>query len=243
MGMTAPTSHIARAEAILLACGRHSELSVGEICQETGIPQSSAYRILTSLVDTGLLQKTQHSRYGAGPVTVQLAERYKENALIKTHIGLELSSLSDQTGEMAAYMVVNGKEAVCIQTAESKWSLRCSYTIGASQPLIKGATATMLLSMQSDEFIDSVIDFYDLSPAHAQQLRADITQARDDGYAVSQGALDPGIWGASAPVVSDEGNLFGVITVMAPVARTQNKQSQIIRQVRTAAHHMSGGRR
>ncbi len=220
---------------------REPELSVKELAQRTQIPASSVYRILRELLASGLAQRTAASRYGAGPVTVQLAARYRETALETSSVTPQLRVLAEQTGELAAFMVVHGTEAVCVETAETRRALRCSFSVGASQPLLRGATATALLSRMEESAREHVFDTYRLQQHERETITAAAMHARATGYAVSAGVLDEGIWGASAPVLDSDGALLGTVTLMAPTARASHRAAHLTQLACRTAGMLSGG--
>ena len=55
------------------------------------------------------------------------------------------------------------------------------------------------------------------------------------------GALDSGVWGASAPVIDADGALVGAVTVMAPEARVLARKPRFERLVTLTAVQLSGG--
>ena len=54
--------------AILSAFADQHEISNAEVARLTGMPASTAYRLLRELVVGGLLERTVHGQYRAGPL-------------------------------------------------------------------------------------------------------------------------------------------------------------------------------
>ncbi|WP_342592813.1 IclR family transcriptional regulator [Paeniglutamicibacter kerguelensis] len=230
-----------RALRILGALAKVPQASAKELADSTQIPVSTVYRMLTSLVSSGFAQKTSTKHYGAGPIAVQLSERYRDTTLTTGSVTPYLRQLAQDSGEFVAFMVAHGTEAVCVEAVDSRHMLRCCYTVGASQPLLRGATATALLSRMPRDSRHRVFDHYRVSDETRTAIEQACTQAVADGYAVSYGELDAGIWGVSAPVVDGAGGLSGVVTLMAPAERSAYRSSQLIRLVRRTADFLSGG--
>lgn len=226
---------------ILVALAKVPQATAKELSESTQIPVSSIYRLLTPLVASGFVQKTSARHYSAGPIAVQLSERYRDTTLTTGSVTPQLRQLAQDSGELAAFMVVHGTEAVCVEAVESKHTLRCSYTVGASQPLLRGATATALLSRMPVSSRHAVFEHYRVPSAQRAGIERACAKALADGYAVSTGELDSGIWGASAPVVDDAGVLGGVVTLMAPVERSAHRGPQLIKLIRRTAGALSGG--
>lgn len=235
------TVSVTRILSILSHLASVPDASVEDLAAQTGTPLSSVYRLLNPAVESGLVQKTAVGRYGAGPAAVQMAEQYREETLGRGLITQTLTQLSQDTGEMAAFMVARGTEALCVDSVESRNTLRCSFSVGAAQPLLRGATAIALLSHSSVERRSTIFQRYDLSDREIAVVERSCEQARHQGFAVSTGALDMGVWGASAPVTSPDGSLRGAVTLMAPANRISHRQQQYVRRVQETAMNLSGG--
>lgn len=228
---------------ILGSLAKVPQATVKELAESTRIPVSTVYRLLTPLVAAGFAQKTSARHFGAGPIAVQLSERYRDTTLTTGSVTPYLRQLAQDSGELAAFMVIHGTEAVCVEAVESRHTLRCSYTVGASQPLLHGATATALLSRMPSASRRAVFDHYAVPAGQRASLELACSKAMADGYAVSAGELDAGIWGVSAPVVDGTGTLGGVVTLMAPVERSAHRSTELIGLVRRTAGALSGGTR
>lgn len=232
---------VPRTLSILRQLSRSPDLSVLEIAQQTGIPESTVYRILAETNLAGFTRRVGVGRYSAGPASIPFAQRYRDHALDQTAIAAQLDRLVEQSGELAAFLVPYGNEALCVETVETHRTLRCSFSTGATQPMLYGATATALLSRLPQAQRQQVYRHYALDDAAIQRIEGSCRQALTDGYATSVGALDPGVWGVSAPVTDAAGALIGTVTIMAPESRTQGRTTRLIDLVRTTSAELSGG--
>jgi Transcriptional regulator len=228
---------------ILSSLAKSPQATAKELAESTQIPVSTVYRLLAPLVASGFAQKTSSRHFGAGPIAVQLSERYRDTTLTTGSVTPYLRQLAQDSGELAAFMVAHGSEAVCVEAVESRHTLRCSYTVGASQPLLLGATATALLSRMPMDSRSAVFDHHRIPAAQRERLEQECATALADGYATSIGELDVGIWGVSAPVMDGAGTLDGVVTLMAPVERSAHRRAELIGLVRRTADSLSGGTR
>ncbi|MEE2037613.1 IclR family transcriptional regulator [Nocardiopsis sp. CT-R113] len=226
--------------SVLMVFAETEHATASEVSDATGIPVSTVYRMLDRLSATGFVQRVGTS-YGAGPVAVRFAEKYRNGALERTAIGPRLERLSHESGELAAFMVPVGTEALCVDAVEGARVLRCCYTRGAVRPLLRGATAEALLAHLPESRRQEVYAAYRLPAARVRALESEHPRVREQGVAVSESALDEGVWGASAPVLGGSGSLNGVVTVMAPAAVTERRRPYYVRLVKEAARDLSGG--
>ncbi len=234
-------SQTARVLWILSALAKVPQASVRELSTETGIPVSSVYRLLDHLVFSGFVHKTSSGHYGAGAAAVQLAERYWDSSLDSGTVTPYLRQLAQDTGELAAFIVAHGAESVCVESIDSSQLLRCSYTVGTTQPLTLGASATMLLAYMSAEQRAAVLDFHEVDDATRQYVNSACATARASGYAVSLSQVEEGVWTVSAPVTDIDGDVQGVVSLMAPAHRSLERQAELIQQTCKTALSLSGG--
>lgn len=232
-----------RTLSVLGALAKVPQATVKELSETTRIPVSTVYRLLVPLTASGFVHKTTARHYGAGPIAIQLSERYRDATLTTGSVTPLLRQLAQDTGELAAFMVTHGTEAVCVDAVESKHTLRCSYTVGASQPLLRGATATALLSQLTAKRRTEIFDYYDVRREERVERESACERALSVGYAVSLGELDDGIWGASSAVIDGAGMLSGAVTLMAPAHRSAHRSQQLVGSVRRIAETLSGGMR
>ncbi|MGN7250428.1 IclR family transcriptional regulator [Arthrobacter sp. SAFR-014] len=230
------------AMSILLLFARHRTLSSEQISGLLRIPASTVYRHLQTLLQAGFVVENQLiGRYSAGPEVVRLANNYREEALAQGEVRHRLEQLSQDTGELAAYLVQSSDEVLCVESVESAHILSCSYAAGRSRPLLNGASARAILAFLPDEEKDDLLARHFLRPDEGLALRSDLETIRERGFATSSGALAPGVWGASAPVFDDGGRLAGVVTTMVPLERaaTDEAHAGFISSTRQAAADLS----
>ncbi|MCO4272941.1 IclR family transcriptional regulator [Pseudarthrobacter sp. HLT3-5] len=230
------------AMSILLLFARHRSLSSWHISGLLRLPTSIVERHLQTLLQAGFVVESQaYGRYSAGPEVVRLAENYREEALAQGVVKQRLEQLSRETGELAAFLVQSSGEALCVESVESEHILSCSYAAGRSRPLLQGASARAILASLPEEEGDAILAGHFLGREDEATIRADLASIRERGYATSSGALAPGIWGVSAPVLNEGGSLAGVVTSMVPLERsgTNDARAQFIYSTCEAALDLS----
>ena len=214
-------------------------LAARDLSVALDLPQSTLYRHLHCLTHWGLVQPVGNSgRYSAGPMGLQLAMSFQQHDTLAVQALPELQRLARSSNETAALMVATGQQVICIAMIESQQALRCSFSPGKGQPLVRGASALSLLAFMPAEQAQSTFDA--LVPAAEQPaLQASLQAIRLQGYAISDSAIDPGIWGVSAPVLVSGKKLLGTLTLMAPSARVRDCKDALIEKTRKAARTVS----
>lgn len=230
-----------RVLGLLGAMAERPSWSVKELAAACRTPESSTYRLLGELVAAGWAHKIAPGRYGAGPLSVKLAAQFRGSPLVAGPLTSLLAQHSEDTGEMAAYMVISGSEALCVAAVESRNTLRCSFSVGAAQPLVRGATALALLSTLDDLERDRVLSEQGVGGLSAEAIAERCRAVRETGFATSLGALDPGVWGVSVPVAQPLDGRHGALTLMAPRERVHRREAELIRSTMRLAAHLGDG--
>lgn len=211
-------------------------MTVNELMQATGLPQSTTYRQLLSLRRWGLVQPGELG-YAPGPIGLQLGRGFDDASPLVQLARPDMQWLVQQTGESAGLVVAVNDSAICLEMVESPQALRCSFEKGRSVLLRRGASAKCLLAYQSDGQCPSWLQTHqrtgDAETHDATQAELDAIRRR--GYACTVGEVDKDVWGASAPLFGSQNKVVGALTLMAPAVRVQERESLLIQQVVIAA--------
>ncbi len=225
--------------ATLARLGRGA--SIAELIELTGLAQSTLYRQLALLRRWGFVIGRQ-KEFSPGPLCVPLAWGFDQTSFLTSAAHDKMEEMSVASGESIGLMVAVGQQIICLDMVESHHPLRCSFVKGRVLPLYRGATAKALLAFMHPGQRQAALKHLQTGqPLDASALAA-FAQQLDDirvaGYAASNGEVDTGIWGASAPLYQTRGaDAVAVITLMAPSTRAQGQEKRLIDMtVRGAAH-------
>lgn len=203
----------------------------------TGLPSSTLYRHLAVLRRWGFVEASEREGcYEPGPMSLQLAWGGQSSQLVKI-AHAELEALVAQTGESAGLMVAVNGHVVCLDMVESPQSLRCSFCKGSAIPMLNGASAKAQLAfLPARERAEIVRQHLGAEPlaAHAA-LEQELQAIRVQGYAVSEGEVDWGVWGVSVPILSRSDRLLGGLSLMAPSVRVAERHKPLIQTTVAAA--------
>lgn len=214
---------------VLSIIARHGKpVTVKQLREATGLPQSTLYRHLLPLKKWGLVQE-QDNLYAPGPLSVQLAWGFDHTSYLVGNARAEMEKLAAKCGESVGLMVAVNNQVMCLDMVESQQSLRCSFSKGRSHPLLRGASAKSLLAHLPALTADAVIAASLPDQAREEQcLRDELAQIRAQGYAVSEGEVDMGVWGVGAPIFDKSHQLVGAISLMSPAIRAEGRQQVLI---------------
>ncbi|MDT7728811.1 MAG: hypothetical protein QOI21_5387 [Actinomycetota bacterium] len=184
---------------VLKAVAAHPQgLGVTEIARVVGIHRTVAYRLLGTLTQHSLvsLGKDGHYRLGPGVVELSMSLRSDLRSVARPH----LRDLAEATGATAHLTILDGQDAVSIAVVEpGNVGVHVAYRVGFRHPVTVGAAGLAILLGRSPQ------------PGE----RAEVTAGRGRGFAASQGELQSGAWGLSAPVTGVDGEPVASVGVIA----------------------------
>lgn len=241
--MTAPTDAPAHNDRALLVLSVLAQskvaLTAAELVQASGLSQSTLYRQIATLRRWGFVMESE-GRYSPGPVSVQLASGFDGNSDLVMAARAAMRALAQQSHESVALVTAVNDRVVCLEMIDSEQSLRCSFDRGRSVPARDGASAKCLLAHMPPDQRDAILAaIADESPQRSAERAAELDAIRAAGHAVTQGEVDAGVWGASAPVLGPARRLRGAITLMAPLSRVEGMEAALLHMTVVTAARIS----
>ncbi|WP_397539343.1 IclR family transcriptional regulator [Rummeliibacillus pycnus] len=205
------------------------QLSLTELHKKTGIAISSLQRFLTTLVCEGFLHKDERTKqYQLGLSLLFLGRLVEEESSLLTVAKPILSKLNESTGESVSLNVIDGNERRCILNFESTFTLSTKTYVGDSSPLYAGASSKSLLAFLPIEEFEQYLEEVDLieitenTIISKEQLRMNLLEIRQQGYAISNSERVKGAFSVSAPIRLADGRPVASITIVIPVVRNDD---------------------
>ena len=228
---------------VLASLAHHGRpMSVKELVAHTGLAQSTLYRQIAMLKRWGFVSEDA-GRYAPGPVSLQLALSFDLGSHLVEASREAMQRLARFSQESVGLVVAVKDQAVCLDMVESSQSLRCSFEKGRAVPLKAGASAKSLLAFMGERRRSDILDHaYAGDAAGRAAADTQLERIRVDGYVVSDGEVDSGVWGVSAPVLHRSTRASpdaATITLMAPSTRAIGREAQLIDATRRAAREIS----
>ncbi len=211
---------------MLLFSEDHSTLDVSTITKSLNIPASTVYRYLKTFKEEGLIEEdSQPGLYRLGVKVVELAQvARKQMGIIDLSLPT-MESLSARTRETIVLAGIRGHRAVCIERIEGRQNLRVSYERGSSQYLHAGASAKVIMAYLNPVEKRSILNEIGLPEltentiTEPQKLEAEFEKIKEDGFAISDGEVDPGVRAIAAPIFDENDKVIGSISIVGPTER------------------------
>lgn len=167
-------------EALYLVAARPGQLGVAHLGSDLGIPRANAYRLVVTLESHGLLRRSDDGLLWLGGSVSYLAAAFWPGFL--EQVRPVLQTLAEAASATAFVSIAERDDCIVVATAEPSGPiLRVGYRVGSRHPLRKGAAGLAILAGRAPSDADD----------------SDVLNARDTGYSVTRGQLQPGAVGVA----------------------------------------------
>jgi DNA-binding IclR family transcriptional regulator len=198
---------------------------VTEVSRELDIHKSTAYRLLTTLRDRGLVEQDAASeKYRLGFGLVLLARTVSADLDILRCAKPLCERLSERTGETVTVAVLEGDDAVVIHQSLSRASALSVDWTGRHTPLHATAAGKIFLVYMPEDQLLRILEgplerFTENTIVDPASLREHVSWIPDEGYAYTVEELETGLSAVGAPLRSAEGAVVGAVSVSGPAFR------------------------
>jgi len=224
---------------VLATLARHdAPLSIASLAERTGLAQSTLYRQIALLKRWGFVSE-HGGEYGPGPLCVQLAWGFDQSSFLVQESQADMARLAAESGETVGLLVAMKDQAVCLDMIESQHPLRCSFVKGRGLPLVRGASARSLMAFMAAPRRQAILADLQAAGTDITDLNASLDAIRNAGYVVTDGEVDAGVWGVSAPIFQRPHMAVASITVMAPSTRAVQRTDVLTELTVAAAKRIS----
>ncbi|MBC8749815.1 MULTISPECIES: IclR family transcriptional regulator domain-containing protein [Paraburkholderia] len=201
-------------------------LSNADLLESAGLPKTTLYRILATLIEHGLLRRdATHRVYRLGFRYLELVRNSYLMPDLVAAATPELRTLRDLTGETTYLAALDGSEVISLERCDGAHSQRSAAALGRSKPIYCTGQGKAILSCMPRDERDTLlrgVTMTALTPRtitdrRRLQVELRITAAR--GYAIDDEEIVPGVRCVAAPIVDNEGRVRGALSVAGPAFR------------------------
>jgi len=201
-------------------------MTLRQVVEETGFPKTTAFRILSSLVEHRFCEFDKDAQtYSLGFELLRLADIRRRQTDVHSVAIPVMRELRDAIEETVVLSVRSGENRVHIDVIEGLHPMRRTADLGVSAPLHAGAASKVLLSGLSDDEIEAYLKtapltrFQKNTITDKKLLWKEIQAIRTRGYAESKGELISGGRAVAAPIRDFAGRTVAVLDVLTPEQR------------------------
>lgn len=224
----------------------HREWTLGQIADQIGVPRSSAHALLSSIVETGLLEVCGRARYRIGWRVIQLSEAHRRSRDLALVAEPYLRDLALAQGEIAHLAVLERTRVTYVCRAPGRHRVGVTVPpVGVAFDAHGSAVGKVLLAHRDPAEIERLVLSRPLRRyTRATIVRPDIlvdhlASIRAAGTAVDAGEMLAEVCCLAAPVRDDLGVVVAALGVTLPATRFAGCTAQLSDAVTTTAHRLS----
>jgi IclR family transcriptional regulator, pca regulon regulatory protein len=246
-----------RAGLAILNCfsAEQPVLGIANLADELSMSRSTTHRYASTLVALGYLEQDQARRYRLAPRVVDVGMSVLDSMALRGKAREHLRELREQTGRTVSLAVLDGGDVRYVDRLRGwrrgQHAVDLNLGVGARVPANCSAMGKVLLANLPEGERDRVIAELDLtrrgpkSITSKRALRAELEQVREDGLAVGDEELAPGVRTLAAPVIGPDGEVLAAIGMPVPAdAFTREELLDVLGEpLRAAAKRLSAALR
>ena len=215
---------------LLETLARANETSgVTELAATLGLNKSNVHRLLQGLVHQGFARKAGTT--GRYELTVKMWELGLQ---VFAHLDVRrvaqgfMETLARNTAETVHLSVLDGTEVVYIAKIDSLQPVRAYSTVGGRAPAQCVATGKAQLAWANSEKIgeikQSLRAYSSNSILSGDELDAELSRIRVQGYALNRGEWREQVCGVAAPIRDVSGEVVAAIGISGPAERLKPRR-------------------
>ena len=225
-------------------------VSIEELCQQFSIPKTSAYDILVTLVQNGMLTLCPGNRqlYQIGSSAYRIGMSYPESDDELKLIGSALKEIANLSGKTAFFGQLYEYKVLYILKETPPNPIITTATIGSTAPLYCTSLGKTLLTYmpkdQADHFLESLnpVPRTGHTLTTREAVAADLALTASRGYAMDFREYEEHMVCVGAPVFRKDSTLVGAISISGFYRPEENYESsgQFISQKASELSHLLG---
>jgi DNA-binding IclR family transcriptional regulator len=214
-----------RAISVMEFLSRRGWSGVTEVSRELEIHKSTAYRLLTTLRDRGLVEQDAVSeKYRLGFGLVLLARSVRADLDILRCARPVCERLSERTRETVTLAVLEGDDAVIIHQSISRASALGVDWMGRHTPLHATAAGKIFLAYMPEDQLLRILEgplerFTENTIVDPASLKGHARKILHAGYGYTVEELETGLNAVGAPIRGADGTVVGAVSVSGPAFR------------------------
>jgi DNA-binding IclR family transcriptional regulator/sugar lactone lactonase YvrE len=221
------TASLEKAIDVLEAVGA-SPHGIGhlDLASRLGLPKTTVYRILSTLVARGLVWRDPFRRvYCLGTRTIELAHKAFAMPDLVAAARLELRALRDQTGETTYLATLDGVDSVSLERFDGVHKTRSAAVLGVRKPIYCTSQGKAMLAFLETPERDAIVAQLSLKPltektiTDRRRLKAELKATAERGFAIDEEEIVMGVRCVGAPIIDPEGKVRGAISIAGPAYR------------------------
>ncbi len=202
----------------------HPELTLAEVARRADIPRAAARRFLRTLEALGYV-RSDGRLFALTPRVLELGFSYLSALSLPEIAQPHLERLSRDVDESVSAAVLDGTDVVYVARVPTRRIMSVGITIGTRFPAYATSMGRVLLAGMPESQARTLLEA-SARPALTARTRTDLGALRDElaavreqGWAVVDGELEPGLRSVAAPLHDRDGRVVAAVNISTSATR------------------------
>ncbi|MCW9015038.1 MAG: IclR family transcriptional regulator [Gammaproteobacteria bacterium] len=239
---------IDRSASLLDAISQYEDpVSLKMLSADSGLHPSTAFRILSALMEAGFVDKDTAGHYMLGNKLVRLASKVRRGVDLR-ELALDImQTLRDEIRETVNLTVREGDEVVYIERVTAKRMMRVEQVIGSRAPLHVTAVGKLMLAELGEHFIHAYASRTGLKSytPHTVTTEADLIniaqQVHNQGFAYDNEEAEEGVGCIGVLIYDSSNNVVAGLSISAPIERRKEEWVKLVKDAGKKISERLGG--
>lgn len=181
--------------------------------------RSTGYRYIKALHEAGLLEAVRNGHYTLGPRIIEMDLQMRlTDPLLLAGQGV-LKDLVDRIGHSALLCTAFRDSVLCVDEYRAPLSPENRFSRGQRRPLFQGAISKIILAHLPHHRLKAIYARQQSEIENSglggtwSDFRTTLGKMKKDGYALTMGEFNPGVYGVAAPILTDQKTALGSVGV------------------------------
>lgn len=241
-----------RALRILAIVAHGDGLSLSEISAASDLAAATAYRMLTTLQNHGMVEFDSDGQlWSIGVETYRMGAAFLRRRKLVDRARAVMQELMEKTGETANLGVAEDDCVVFVSQVETHQAIRAFFRPGTRSPFHASGIGKAVLAHLDRERVNAIVrkaglDAYtERTLSEPALLARDLEKIRSRGWSVDDEERYPGMRCIAAAVFNEFGEPIGGVSVSGPTVRVTSERlgeiGPIVRDAAAELTRMIGG--
>ena len=209
----------------------HQEMTLSEVARVIGLTRAATRRFLLTLVELGYM-RFDGKKFRPTPRVLDLGYAYLSSLSLPGIAEPHLEWLVRKTQESSSMSVLEGDDIVYVARVPTSRIMSVSISVGTRFPAYATSMGRVLLAFLDDATLEEYLRQVRISPltehtlTSADELRTQLHQTRQKGYAWVDQELERGLRSIAVPVRNRQNRVVAAINVSAHVSRISKDKAK-----------------
>ncbi|MET0237021.1 MAG: IclR family transcriptional regulator C-terminal domain-containing protein [Kibdelosporangium sp.] len=220
----------------------HPELTLSDVARVTGLTRAAARRFLLTLVELGYM-RTDGRLFALRPRVLELGFSYLSSLGLPDVAGPHLEKLAAEVHESCSVSVLDGTDIVYVARVPTKRIMKVMIEIGTRFPAHAASMGRVMLAAHDDAWLDEYLRttpltaMTDRTITDPAELKAELAQVRQQGWAMVDEELERGLRSVAAPIRDAKGKVLAAVNISTHVSRSaESVRTELLPPLLATAH-------